>query len=301
MTDVEARVSALCAAPAGCTFLLVVEASGLTPSVAARPAVAVHLAAVALAEVTPWRLDHERVVAETLRHGPRLAPLARGILTQPDAAWWFAPLNHAAQLWVPWAAPKGDRPDPERLVTPASPPDHWERYAQKSLGALYTSTIVEGTSSALAALTHGTGDHDATPPLADYRLHATENARVFEVDGPGAWHRLCTTYPASGQDGRLVPDWAAVARDWDAVHLTLGGALTAERVRVEGPAGWTEHSGWEAELIVWLRWQFEAVEHLPDLPEPPKSPASIVLPPTPAPGPDHVPQWVRFSGEFDSR
>lgn len=98
--------------------------------------------------------------------------------------------------------------------------------------------------------------------------------------GEAAQHcGLCTTYPAAGEDGRLVPDWAAVARDWDAVHLTLGGALTAEQVRVEGPKGWTELSGWDAELTAWLRWRFDDVERLPDLPQPPEPPISMGPPP----------------------
>ncbi len=65
--------------------------------------------------------------------------------------------------------------------------------------------------------------------------------------------------------GRLVPDFAAVARDWDAVHLTLGGLLTAEQVRVDGPGGATELQGWDAEQTVWLRWVFDEVTRLPDL------------------------------------
>ncbi len=295
MTDIEARATELCAAPAGCAFMRVVEASGLAPRVAARPAVAVHVAAVALAEVTPWRVDHERVVAEALRHGPRLTTLARAILAQPEAAWWFAALDRTAQLWVPWIAPKGDRPDPARLVTPIAPPDRWERYGQKPAGALYTSTALDGASSALSALTHFTGDHDATPPLASFRLQGTEGARVFEVDGPYAWRRLCTTYPAAADDDQIVPDWAAVAKDWDAVHLTLAGVLTAEQVRVEGPERWTEHWGWDAELTAWLRWQFKTVERLPDLTVPPQSPVSITPPPMPVPGPEHAPRTGSMS------
>ncbi len=67
------------------------------------------------------------------------------------------------------------------------------------------------------------------------------------------------------------PDWSAVAHDWDAVHLTLGGLLTSEQVRVESSAGWTELWGWGAEQTLWLRWCFTAVERLPvlaELPEP---------------------------------
>ena len=156
--------------------------------------------------------------------------------------------------------------------TLAGPPTSFERYAQKPVGGLFTSTGAEATSSALALLTDGYGDYQLEPPLIRYCLRASSAARVFEVDGPQVWHRLCAAYPAPGEDGRLVPDWAAVAREWDAVHLTLGGLLTAEQVRVDGPAGWVEHWGWDAEQTVWLRWRFDAVERLPDLPTPLRSP-----------------------------
>jgi hypothetical protein len=41
----------MCGAPSGCAFLLHVEAAGLTAEVAADPAVAVYVAAVAWSEV----------------------------------------------------------------------------------------------------------------------------------------------------------------------------------------------------------------------------------------------------------
>ena len=61
-----------------------------------------------------------------------------------------------------------------------------------------------------------------------YDLEVSPDARLFEVDGPPACHRLCTRYPAQGENGQLVPFRSAGAREWDAVHLTLGGLLTSE-------------------------------------------------------------------------
>jgi hypothetical protein len=109
------------------------------------------------------------------------------------------------------------------LVTPVYPPTSFERYAQKPVGGLFTSTGAEGTSSAQALLTDGYGDYQLESPLVRYCLRASLTAQVFEIDGPQAWYRLCAAYPTPGDDGRLVPNWAAVARDWDAVHLSFGG------------------------------------------------------------------------------
>jgi hypothetical protein len=71
---------------------------------------------------------------------------------------------------------------------------------------------------------------------------------------------------------QLVPAWAAVAADWDGVHVTFGGLLTAEQVRVHGPDGWTALWGWDSEMTVWLRWAFVEATPLPDL-------AALTLPP----------------------
>ena len=75
-----------------------------------------------------------------------------------------------------------------------------------------------------------------------------------------------------------MPNWAAVAGEWDGVHMTLGGLLTAEQVRVDGPKGWTQHRFWDAELTVWLRWVFTEVVRLPDLEEAPGSPVELGWP-----------------------
>ena len=102
---------------------------------------------------------------------------------------------------------------------------------------------------------------------ACWRLGAQADVRVFEIDGPGAWHDLCVQYTARGEDGRLVPDWSAVARDFDAVHLSLGGLLTSEQVRIASVAGWSIHDKWDLEQTLWLHWRFETTDRLPDLPK----------------------------------
>ena len=279
MEGIEARAEAMCVAPAGCAFLLHAEAAGLAPDVAARPEVAIHLAAAALATTNWWSGDHDEIVARALAEGPRLGGLAREVLARPEAIWWFAPVDRSAQLSVPWIAPKGDRPDPAHLTIPTGEPHPWERYAQKPEGGLFTSTAVGGASSALAAFSHGVGDHDPEPPLVRYRLRAAPDARIFEVDGPAAWRRLCLRYPTVDDDGRTVPNWAAVAREWDGVHMTLGGLLTSDQVRIEGPEGWTQHRFWEAELTVWLRWVFTDIARLPDLADGPELPVALPQPP----------------------
>jgi len=222
------------------------------------------------------------MVARALVEGARLAGLARAILTQPEAAWWFEPIDRGSQLWI---SQTKERPNPAAVVTPTGEPDSWERYAQKPRGGLHTSTGVDGTSSVLPTLAAGTSDYavDVSLPVTFYRLQIAADARVFEVDGSRAWRSFCLSYPATGEDGRVVTNWAAAARDWDAVHTSLGGMLVAEQVRVDGAAGWTEHNGWDFEQTVWLRWGFTEATALgeltgyPDYPVALRQPAAFLL------------------------
>lgn len=310
MPDLDARAKALCSGPAGCGFLLTLEESALPVEEAARPEVAIEAAAKSLFEILPYMPDHDSNVETVLAEGPRLYAFARSLLSVPEAGWLFAPLNRSAQLWI---SEDGHPPDPAKLLSPSAGPAVWERYFQQPRNylrgskhiAFVTSTAVDGSSSLLAGRAYDAADWPLEPPIQQFRLDVSPAARVFEVDGPDAWHRLCAAYPAArevrrpeptgphrgwspypgapspGMDDRLVPDWSALARDWDAVHLPLGGLLTSEQVRVETSVGWTELWGWGAEQTVWLRWCFIEVERLPPL--------------TALPGPvlDSRPRWAR--------
>ncbi|MXY45687.1 MAG: hypothetical protein F4Y44_01635 [Chloroflexi bacterium] len=136
-------------------------------------------------------------------------------------------------------------------------------------------------------------------PVKQWQLRVSYAARVYEINGPADWHRLCAKYPAgsardasdpaesdnagwslyplatlpsdsAGQDFAtnmdiwLTPNWSAVAAEWDGVHLTLGGLLTAEKVRVASAAGWSMLRFCDMEQTMWLNWVFEDVERLPD-------------------------------------
>jgi hypothetical protein len=248
MSIIDERVAALLKSPLGCAFLWRAAATGLTAEEIAEPANTLYLAAEAAILIEVWKIDRDEILKEVFQRGPQHTGLARALLEEPAAAWWFGPLDRERQVWVPH---DGTPPDPDRLVTPVQPPSHWEHYAQKAVGAFYTSTLIEGTSSLFATIDDGVGDIRigySRPPYPFWLLQADASARVFEIDGPLTWHNLCVNYPAnggtdrgtpdfSGDNGRLVPDWSAVAAEWDAVHLTFGGWLTAEQVRVESPPG----------------------------------------------------------------
>jgi len=104
---------------------------------------------------------------------------------------------------------------------------------------------------------------------------ARAGARVLEIAGPADWAELCRRHPfdvtasrrqvwglATGRDGRWVlPDWPAVAAEWDAVHVTGAAYLRAaeraiavedaEAAGVEDAAA-TVLAGWAPGATVWL-------------------------------------------------
>lgn len=290
--DLDRRIAAFIAGPAGCAFLLIVEEAGIAPAVAARPEVAVHVAAVALAAIDRWRSDHPWAPTTALSQGPRLAGLARAILAQPEPAVWSAPLDRAAQVWISsgtFAPPRPGLPS-----TPTVPLAAWQAAAAWRDGPrLLTSTAVGDTTSILAGIEHGADDlHVDGWPIDSYHLSVPDDARVLEIDGPETWRELCLRYPGEvTAERQLDPDWAAVRRDWNGVHVGLWAILIGEQVRLETPGGWTEIDPIEAEHAVWLRWGFDAVVHQESL---------SAAPPSPIPhGPPHaLVDWDRDDGRW---
>jgi hypothetical protein len=94
-----------------------------------------------------------------------------------------------------------------------------------------------------------------------------DGARVYEVCGPGQWAELVDRYPldvsnsrrhawqpTTGWAGRwLIPDYAAVAADWDAIHVSVAGYLTTAGIAIPaaGNAS-TMLAGWDPDATWWL-------------------------------------------------
>jgi hypothetical protein len=92
-------------------------------------------------------------------------------------------------------------------------------------------------------------------------------ARVYEIGGPGQWAGLAGRYPlevsrsrrhdwwrATGRAGRwLIPDYAAVAADWDAIHVSVAGYLTTAGLPIAvGGGAYTMLAGWDPDATWWL-------------------------------------------------
>lgn len=219
----------------------------------------------------------------------RLRPTAELLATASGCQWWWTPMDRSAQAYVLWtlrASPGDYHPqfsdghaaamlsDVER----ATADDELRMASDRDLpagtgvcGAWWTHPFpgVYSTTRRVASLgalllagqEDGFGDTEALL----WPLGVDDGARIYEVDGAAAWQRLVSTYPReatatyrhtwawTGWDGQWrVPDWRAVARDWDAVHLTVAGYLaTAGRALPAGTAR-TLLAGWNPDETYWL-------------------------------------------------
>ena len=261
------RVDDLVHSPLGCLFLLEVHSRGLTLEALADPQVCFWLA-----DGDILTLDRNNssgnpfIVAEVLERGRELEHLARLIVEHPSMSWWFEPMDLNQQLWV---AHDDVPPDTRNWTPPKSPPNTWERYAQKPYSHQCTSTLYGNEVSILVSNDMRGGDFMGGLPLACWHLQVDSDVQVYEVHGPRDWHDLCVKYPATGFTGsqdedRLVPDWGAAALDWDAVHLSFGGLLTCEQRVYESDGNWSKHETWHIEGTYWFTGIETSANRLPD-------------------------------------
>ena len=227
-----------------------------------------------------------------------LRPVAEAVVTAPASAWWAEPLavrDQHAVLWEPADAvprPAGTRPAllawrehtvaderraaQERPVDPRAP---WS-------GEWWSTPATAGTvvtTRALPGLLGASGPAPAQLLLVEDELGwqtagtwpvpVPDWARVLEITAPEDWAGLVGRYPlpvtasrrhdwwrTTGHEGPwAVPDWAAVATEYDAVHLTVDGHLsTAGRaLPVPGTDASTVLAGWDPDASWWLTDLFD--------------------------------------------
>lgn len=212
------------------------------------------------------------------------------LATHPDTAWWDAPFAPDDQHVVAFVL-DGRGPAPPALTGLRAgihrAAEHHERTSElrDPAGHVIDWRTVSGTwwSAPLARdvirTTRAVGPDRQPVGLAcvedelgwqqagSWPVEPVGAPRVAELAAPADWVRLCHAYPldvtdakrgdwwrATGRDGRwVVPDWRAVAGDWDAVHLTVTGYLTTagRALEVDG-----EHAsvlaGWDPDATFWF-------------------------------------------------
>ncbi|MDQ0646332.1 hypothetical protein QFZ53_000528 [Microbacterium natoriense] len=207
-----------------------------------------------------------------------LAGIARAIVASPVAASWDSPSD--PQQWaVDWRAAADAGPLPTnaaRLLT------DWDRdrredekraprESPRDVQTIFTGTwwslpmsLLQTRGSVRAALELY---EDSFGPEAATVIPVRGTGRICEIRSAEDWARLCLRYPVevtasrrhdwyrvTGRDGRwIIPDWTRVAADWDAVHLTVLGYLSAATRLIPVDDEYASViGGWAPDSTVWL-------------------------------------------------
>ena len=214
-----------------------------------------------------------------------LLPVSEAVTTAPAASWWSTPAGTARQQYVEWLAPGGGPPSvtgataelaawraaltEEEQAARTQPKDltaslsgHWWSTPVPSRLPSTTRSLPGIGAVGLAMVEDGLDWKEAHC----WPMKPQAGARVYEISRPVEWTELVARYSidvtncrrhdwwrATGWDGHwLIPDFAAVAEDYDAVHVSLAGYLaTAGRaLRVDDAC--TILAGWNPDQTYWL-------------------------------------------------
>lgn len=232
------------------------------------------------------------VLAATPQVRPGLLRFARAIVSAAAAAWWERPVGEAHDVETEWIAQEPEPEDvsspldpPESalaaLIDCENETRYWERRARAELhecpdgyshhwwskppwGLVRTTSEIPRFGAAQLHLkedSHG-------PEIAEVcAVRVADGARVFRIDRAEHWAELCRRYPidvtlqkqwdwreTTGRRGAWVmPNWRAVAADWDAVHLSVAGYLRSAGTAI----ACDEHTasviaGWDPDTTYWL-------------------------------------------------
>jgi hypothetical protein len=229
--------------------------------------------------------DRDRRLADE-RVADALGPVAEALSRAPAAAWWRTAIDHAAQHEVVFDDPDGrSSPDPpdnglgalaawreatledeRRADRPqdvranysgywwSTPVFSWLRRSTRSLGA--------AGPVGLHLVEDGLGWRSARC----WALEPPRDAAVYEIHTAQDWGNLVARYPlvvtrarrhdwwrATGEDHAwAIPDYPAVAADYDAIHLTVGGYLSTAGRAIQAGSAHTVLAGWNPDETWWL-------------------------------------------------
>ena len=219
-------------------------------------------------------------VAETLR------PVAHAVARAPGARWWSTgvelstqqymepvggasegpALSGAAERLAGWrtATAEDERSAAERPADPAANySGRWWSSPRWPFPAVSTTRALPGFGPPrLIAIEDWPGwDEVRCGPLAPLRA-----PRTYEITGPADWTDLVARYPLEVTKSRrhdwwrvtgwagtwLMPDYAAAASDFDAIHLTVGGYLTTAGRALPVADARCLLGGWDPDETYWL-------------------------------------------------
>nr|NLD41384.1 hypothetical protein [Actinomycetales bacterium] len=236
--------------------------------------------------------DGEDLLAAHPAVSAALERVAGVVVETPEAVWWAEPIERTSQHLVSWWE-EGHPFRPTRDAAAALAVWRAEAEAEEARAARERPTDPAARWSgvwwstppvALASTTRLLPDRGPVGLsfVEDFggweeasveAVSVPAGARVLEIDGPEAWADLCRRHPlpvtasrrhdwfrttGRGDVAWVQPDWASVAGEVDAVHVSVWGYLTTA-----GLAGSVDDgvasvlAGWSPDATYWLTGQPE--------------------------------------------
>lgn len=214
-----------------------------------------------------------------------LLPVAASVTTALAAQWWPSPVATDSQQYVEWPGEYGGQPalagttaelaawrtatiedEHSARERPEDPSASWSgRWWSAPVPSLLPSTTrsLPGLGAVgLALVEDGFGQRHARC----WPVEPRPGAQIFEIYGPEDWTGLVGRYPidvsksrrhdwwrTTGWAGKwLIPDFAAAAADYDAIHLSVTGYVTTAGRALDVNDGRTVMAGWDPDQTFWL-------------------------------------------------
>lgn len=234
----------------------------------------------------PFDAATDRVLADEAVRAA-LLPVAEAITAAPGTRWWWSPaavdgqcyaqfldehslpeprLSGAAGLLRTWRADTvadevaaGDRP-----ADPAAPwSGHWWSAPSWLSGLPVTTRALPGIGAVRLVLVE---DSMGWRSARCWPVAPRAGARIYEIHDAGQWTELVSRYPLDVSGSRrhdwwrvtgwagpwLIPDYAAVAADYDAVHVSVAGYLAVAGRALPVRDARTMLAGWDPDATWWL-------------------------------------------------
>ena len=169
---------------------------------------------------------------------------------------------------------KGPPPAPAetRFIVPRMPSALSATTQPTGLG-LYTSTGVSGGLSTWRRLLSGYEASAAAGgglypfPWVTWRLEpSTDKVSVAEIVSARTWVAFVESYSAIVH-GTVWPDWARIAEEFDAIHITLSAVVAAQGFRFRVGSKVIAPAFWDVEQTFWLAWRFSGAQLLEIVPD----------------------------------
>lgn len=164
---------------------------------------------------------------------------AEQLVRAPGARWWWDPIDRARQTLL-----SGVVPSMPKAASSQVDPDVLSAADWRIPRQLTTSTMVSADMPAVELCDPEVIER-LPEPVGCWRTTVSADVTVYEIGSPDDWRQLCERYPReitlptefrkwdANARAALVPDWPNVARDWDGLHLCIGGLLSTAGLPIQ--------------------------------------------------------------------